>query len=647
MGQSHPSGSTPSGGRVSHAASQLASRTSDGGGGEAEDADPHKVDVFTSASWEQVLEQVHNAKGLDSSAIPVKQVLLDLRKQEIERAQLSPSAVLLHVYDVEEDLQAMNHFLVFSMEDIALGGAFHVGVEVFGGEWSYGALGVQVDPPRSIDGHVYRCSILLGQTELTEEQVATELVQLCQVWRGKDYDMLDRNCCSFATRLCTSLRVSPMPLWVDRFARMLRQGRTAGRGVLKAGQDLLGFAPQVSRMLGEAGGEQHLRKAGARRGNGRTHNQRFSVSRGLQSPVADAGLVELPTERLPREGDTFPVGSVVEYESVSQGGWRPAQVVAYDPTTGCYDLNCRLAVPPQKVRFPVMAWREPQIAVIGARTPPAAALAPPFFSNVSAASAEFEDLAAAETALAEPSPVYAIGELVEYSSESQGCWVQARVMAYNAHFGTYDLDRRHGVPPERIRRLAVAVSQPLGHHPVMRAGGLVATPWQEPSSTNLVLAVEQSESFVAPAGLAPDVGGAQNLQPVAAVADADGGHGWQPLSVGTEVQYESRAHGCWLPAKVLHYHPRTDSYDLNLKPRVPAQKIRLPEASPPAAVGAGPPWQESGLPLSVPVELLIGGGEGGAAEDVHTAPTVVVGFLPEYGLHDLDRDAIGAGGNYM
>merc|ERR1740129_1996554 len=530
------------------------------------------------------------------------QVLLDLRKQEIERAQLSPSAVLLHVYDVEEDLQAMNHFLVFSMEDIALGGAFHVGVEVFGGEWSYGALGVQVDLPRSIDGHVYRCSILLGQTELTEEQVATELVQLCQVWRGKDFDMLDRNCCSFATRLCTSLRVSPMPLWVDRFARMLRQGRTAGRGVLKAGQDLLGFAPQVSRMLGEAGGEQHLRQAGARRGNGRTHNQRFSVSRGPQSPVADAGLVELPTERLPREGDAFPVGSVVEYESVSQGGWRPAQVVAYDPTTGCYDLNCRLAVPPQKVRFPVMAWREPQIAVIGARTPPAAALAPPFFSNVSAASAEFEDLAAAETALAEPSPVYAIGELVEYSSESQGCWVQARVIAYNAHFGTYDLDRRHGVPPERIRRLAVAVSQPLGHHPVMRAGGLVATPWQEPSSTNLVLA---------------------------------------------EVQSESRAHGCWLPAKVLHYHPRTDSYDLNLKPRVPAQKIRLPEASPPAAVGAGPPWQESGLPLSVPVELLIGGGEGGAAEDVHTAPTVVVGFLPEYGLHDLDRDAIGAGGNYM
>merc|ERR1740129_499272 len=59
------------------------------------------------------------------------QVLLDLRKQEIEPTQLSPSAVLLHVYDVEEDLRAMNHFLVFSMEDIALGGAFHVGIEVF------------------------------------------------------------------------------------------------------------------------------------------------------------------------------------------------------------------------------------------------------------------------------------------------------------------------------------------------------------------------------------------------------------------------------------------------------------------------------------------------------------------------------------
>jgi len=487
MGQSQPSGSTPSGGI--HAGSHLASRAS---GGEEEDADPHEVDVLTSASWEQVLGHVRNGKGLDPYAVPAKQVLLDVRRQEIEPTQLSPSAVLLHVYDVEEDLRAMNHFLVFSMEDVALGGAFHVGIEVFGSEWSYGSLGVQVDPPRSIDGHVYRCSILLGETELTEEQVATELVELCQLWRGKDYDMLDSNCCSFATRFCISLGVSPMPPWVDRFARMLRQGRTAGRGVLKASQDFFGgFAPQFSRMTGDAGREQQLQKGDARRGDGGIRNQRNSASEHLQLPVVDIDLLESRTDGLPGEGDLFPEGSIVEYESVSQGGWKPAQVIAYDPTTGCYDLNCKLAVPPQKVRFPVTAWGEPQIEVIGAPHPPVAALAPPFFSNVSATSTESEDLAAAEKSPAEQSSDYAIGELVEYDSESQACWVQARVVAYNVHFGTYDLDRRHGVPPERMRRLAVAVSLQEENPPVILAGGLVGAPWQEGAVEGLVLAVEQ------------------------------------------------------------------------------------------------------------------------------------------------------------
>jgi len=462
MGQSQPSGATPSGGRVSHAASHLASRASGGKDGEVEDAEPHEVDVLASASWEQVLAQVSNVKVPDPSVVPAKQVLLDVRRQEIEPDQLSPSAVFLHVYDVEEDLRAMNHFLAFSMEDVALGGAFHAGVEVFGNEWSYGALGVQADPPRSIEGHAYRCSILLGQTELTPEQVATELVQLCQVWRGKDYDMLDKNCCSFATRLCTALGVSPMPPWVDRFARMLRQGRTAGRGVLKAGQYLLGdFAPEVSRMLGSAGGQQQLLKGGARPADG-DPKQRNSVSVPLQPPVVDL----------------------------------------------------------------------------------AETLTPSFVSEASDASTESEDLVAAEASLVEPLPMYEIGELVEYDSESQGCAVQARVVAFNAHFGTYDLDRRHGVPPEKIRRLAAAASRHEECYSAMASGGGMGAHSQELAPPGVALAVEEPQGYLASAGVqAPEFGGAQGFQLLAAIADADAGHGLQPFAAGAEAQHERGAHG--------------------------------------------------------------------------------------------------------
>jgi len=127
-----------------------------------------------------------------------------------------------------------NTLLSFSSGVVALGGAFHAAVEVCGGEWMYGSNGVRCIPPRSDEGHVYECSIYMGRTMLDREQLACVLHELAQQWPGEQYDLLSRNCCSFAAAMCQRLGVGELPRWVDRLPRLLHGGREAGIVALQA-----------------------------------------------------------------------------------------------------------------------------------------------------------------------------------------------------------------------------------------------------------------------------------------------------------------------------------------------------------------------------------------------------------------------------
>lgn len=168
-------------------------------------------------------------------SVQAEQNLLDGSRDVLEDAELSPNTVLLHVYDLNEGLQKANEVLAFSSERMAVGGAFHVGVEVFGGEWSYGSYGVCAALPRSATGHKYHCSIYLGQTEYDQIGFVAVLCQMCEEWPAADYQVLAHNCCSFAAELCDELGVGPIPPWVNRFARFLHVGHEAGQSVLIAG----------------------------------------------------------------------------------------------------------------------------------------------------------------------------------------------------------------------------------------------------------------------------------------------------------------------------------------------------------------------------------------------------------------------------
>ncbi|CAE7340894.1 unnamed protein product [Symbiodinium sp. CCMP2592] len=107
--------------------------------------------------------------------------------------------------------------------------AFHAGVEVHGKEWSFGQDGIDCQEPRTHDVHVYRMSIAMGRTSQAEAEVVRFMdLAMRSQWHGCDYDMLERNCCSFAEVVCMHLVGRNLPGWVTRFPRL---ACTASQGV--------------------------------------------------------------------------------------------------------------------------------------------------------------------------------------------------------------------------------------------------------------------------------------------------------------------------------------------------------------------------------------------------------------------------------
>ena len=180
----------------------------------------NEVDVLSRLTLEELQQLVLSPPVLDEGDYQADLELRSPTNRSPLTGDTAPQAVEVHVYNLGENFVGPNHVLNFGP---ALGGAFHIGVEVFGAEWSYGVHGVACDPPRSETAHVYECSILLGSTARSRMEVAEILFHLCREWRGRDYDMFSHNCCSFGRRFVETLCVRPLPDWVDRLARGMSQ----------------------------------------------------------------------------------------------------------------------------------------------------------------------------------------------------------------------------------------------------------------------------------------------------------------------------------------------------------------------------------------------------------------------------------------
>ncbi|CAG2105609.1 unnamed protein product [Medioppia subpectinata] len=119
-------------------------------------------------------------------------------------------SVTLHIYEVPDANQYIN---IFS-QDL---GVFHTGVEVYGKEYSFGGhphdfSGIFVTPPKDIrslsvsDTFKYKESKLIGYTELTEDSIQQIVTQMgAQEFRGKDYNLIRKNCNDFSNAFCKPL----------------------------------------------------------------------------------------------------------------------------------------------------------------------------------------------------------------------------------------------------------------------------------------------------------------------------------------------------------------------------------------------------------------------------------------------------------
>jgi len=139
-------------------------------------------------------------------------------------AEVDVRMVVLNVYDLSRNsfVGAFNKAALVLMR----GGIFHVAVEVWRREYSFGfsewGTGVGRMTPRRDTSHTYRGSVQLGRTAFSKQECDRITARLAaqEEWQGTQYSTLAHNCTHFAHELVSDLGVAPVPDWVDRLGRV-------------------------------------------------------------------------------------------------------------------------------------------------------------------------------------------------------------------------------------------------------------------------------------------------------------------------------------------------------------------------------------------------------------------------------------------
>jgi len=127
----------------------------------------------------------------------------------------SGTPVYLHVYDLYSQTINNTQYVVSGKS------LFHASVEVYGQEYNYvkGKGILKVQPGKTDWYAAHREPIPQGFTRLSEEEVLEMIANMDKHWQGGDYNLLSKNCCTFARVFLESLSADPLPGWVDRAAR--------------------------------------------------------------------------------------------------------------------------------------------------------------------------------------------------------------------------------------------------------------------------------------------------------------------------------------------------------------------------------------------------------------------------------------------
>lgn len=106
-------------------------------------------------------------------------------------------------------------------------GAYHVGIEVCGLEWSYGSAdhgtGVFFVLPQTSSIGRFKETILLGETTMSIDEILEQLKRLAPDWKGSDYHILKKNCLRFSQAFVHILVPgADLPRWTTSTANNLR-----------------------------------------------------------------------------------------------------------------------------------------------------------------------------------------------------------------------------------------------------------------------------------------------------------------------------------------------------------------------------------------------------------------------------------------
>jgi hypothetical protein len=142
--------------------------------------------------------------------------------------------VKLHVYDLLADDTHLDvwgcHFplgQVFNAFNSSLHsigtGAYHVGLEINGIEYAFGAnstkglTGIFQCMPKSSPGYQFRTTIDFGNQAVNGREIVQKMAT---EYLGTDYDLLRKNCCTFAYDVCIRLGISKkdIPSWFHNLA---------------------------------------------------------------------------------------------------------------------------------------------------------------------------------------------------------------------------------------------------------------------------------------------------------------------------------------------------------------------------------------------------------------------------------------------
>lgn len=142
-------------------------------------------DILAQLPLDQLLKEVRVAPPPEAAQEMAELNLLDASRRSLSPRHVTNSSVLVHVYNLNEAFVKANKVL-----SMAIGGAFHAGVEIFGWEWSYGTHGVKKTLPRFQTRHVYKCSVFLGESEVDHAEFAQLLTESFQDFHGDDYELV-------------------------------------------------------------------------------------------------------------------------------------------------------------------------------------------------------------------------------------------------------------------------------------------------------------------------------------------------------------------------------------------------------------------------------------------------------------------------